>query len=73
MGRAVHFDDELSEGRDEVDDVSIDRVLPTEFPPVQLAIAQCLPEPRLCAGLGVTQQLRPLSEAIHPPHPDRAG
>ena len=48
---AVDFDDEFSIQSHEIDDVSVDRMLAAEFPPLQTPIAQRLPEFGLGARL----------------------
>ena len=48
---AIDFDDEFSIQRNEIDNVSGNRVLAAEFPSRKPAITQSLPQPRLRACL----------------------
>jgi len=44
MGRAIYLNDELGVEADEIDNVSIDRMLTAELPASELAITQLAPE-----------------------------
>jgi hypothetical protein len=54
MLTAVDFDDELRLGADEIDDVSVDRDLPLEFPTGEAAVTQAKPQQALGVGLSST-------------------
>jgi len=51
VGYSIDLDNQLSVQSDEINDISIDGVLATEFPACQPPIAQRLPELCFCTGL----------------------
>src|SRR6266849_4383140 len=66
MRDAINFDDELAVERHEIDDITVDAMLSSEFPTRQLSISQRLPEQSLCAGLRGPQLASPALELLHP-------
>ncbi len=76
MLAAIDFDDEVPSPTYKIAEIAADRLLPHEFVPVELAVAEAIPQHRLGIGLVGAQLARPdgpLDRATHcqAAHPDR--
>ena len=63
--RAVDLHDQPAVKGDEIDNISIERVLAAKFPAIEPPIPQRAPQSRLGAGLASPEISRPLSEMVH--------